>query len=1008
MKLTQDENDKSNNVFQKIKYNLSKNIINQARLYSSFKQRPITSTKMKKSWKINKLSTNNDKSSFDMPYFGYNFHTSKYFPNKLYLSKNSFVWGKNKLKKPNKYYEKEELFDRVIKLQNTVNKLNNKNNKQQIEINKQKKEIKKQNKILNEVNVKFFFDKLLKNEEEEIFYGTGGWDRSKEKDKDKDNSDNKAIVPLSKRRSYSTEELNEKNYNNIANKLIDNLNYNNLKELYKKILKQNDIKEQEILRLKQKIDSIKFSNETLVSNMKLQYKQLQNENNKKIQEFDELKKSSKCTKYNEVMKEKEIYEKEMLKIKNKFYKALRLLEKYKNCYEENKILNEELNKKRLKINKLENEIILFSKNSENLIESLKKEINKKNKKIQKLENEMKKYVCLYNNIQKEDEKKINIYNNNRGGYKIIIPNPNQNINNNDNYESNVEYNNINLNNNFNNINIKENEIVLQNNNNINNNQNNNDNSEDDIYNKNKNKQIYVNHCLNFSNKNNINNANNQNNIISQSHSSQSSRANLFSASWKSINLRKEKINNIENNNIIKNSRIIEIINLYPELFQLYIEMKKRNINDNKTFINEVLQKLKEENSIIDNKKIYYESIITLFNIEDSNGKKIIEDLSNKEFEENKTLQEIKIHHIKLFNELFNYKRENDNNSNKDTFIQKLCEINNDEFINIINKYDTCESGYIFFNQMILVIKEIKLEEYFEDILLLTKEPDIFDLMDYNNILNIIKSKNIENNENKEINENNDNDKNNEHNDKDKENKDKENNDNENKEKENEGNENKDNENKDKDISNNVEKNDNINKDEETNNNENINKEEEEIKNNAENNEDINKDENTNKDENNSNNNNDDKKEENKNNNNNSSTKNVEKESKIIEDKQNIEGSEKIFKNFAHIILIEGSTPSVYINSLKELVKIGEDNNQYEVIDPEKFFNFLEKKNISATDEEKNEIIKEYGIKIEDKYQYIDYDKIVEKIFDYMKNDEGISNDEDFMKNIKSMEIEGFD
>ena len=27
------------------------------------------------------------------------------------------------------YYEKEELFDRVLKLQNTVNKLNNKNNK---------------------------------------------------------------------------------------------------------------------------------------------------------------------------------------------------------------------------------------------------------------------------------------------------------------------------------------------------------------------------------------------------------------------------------------------------------------------------------------------------------------------------------------------------------------------------------------------------------------------------------------------------------------------------------------------------------------------------------------------------------------------------------------------------------------------------------------------------------------------------------------------------------------
>ena len=959
MKLSQDENDKSNSIFQKIKYNLSKNIINQARLYSSYKQRPITSSKMKKSWKINKLS-NYDKSSFDVPYFGYNFHTSKYFPNKLYLSKNSFVWGKNKLKKPNKYYEKEELFDRVIKLQNTVNKLNSKNNKQQIEINKQKREIKKQNKILNEVNVKFFFDKLLKNEEEEIFSGTWGWNKGQEKQKDKGHRDSKTIVPLSKRRSYSTEELNENKYNNISNKLIENLNYNNLKELYKKILKQNDVKEQEIIRLKQKIDSIKFSNETLISNMKLQYKQLQNENNKKAQEFDELKKSSKCTKYNEIMKEKEVYEKEMLKIKNKFYKALRLLEKYRNCYEENKILNEELNKKKLKINKLENEIILFSKNSENLIENLKKEIKKKNKKIQKLENDMKKYICLYNNIQKEDDKKINIFNN-KGGYKIIIQNPNQNNNNiNDNYENNVEYNNINLNNNLNNVNDKENDIILQNNNNINNINNQNDNSEDDIYNKNKNKQMYVNHCLNFSNRNNINNANNlNNNIISQSHSSHSSRANLFSASWKSINLRKEKINNIENNNIIKNSRIIEIINIYPELFQLYIEMKKRNINDNKTFINEVLQKLKEENSINDNKKIYYESIIKLFNIEDNNGKKIIEDLSNKEFKENKTLQEIKINHIKLFNELFNYKRENDNNNNKDILNKKLNEINNDEFINIVNKYDTSESGYIFFNEMILLIKEIKLEEYIEDILLLTKEPDIFDLMNYNNILNIINNKNNENSDNEKSNENNDEENNN-------------------------------NSNKDKDISNNVDKNENINKEEEVNNNEN--------------NENINKDENNKNSNNNSNSSNSDKKEKNDN----SSVKNVEKESKIIEEKQNNEGSEKIFKNFAHIILIEGSTPSVYINSLKEMVKIGEDNNQSEVIDPEKFFNFLEKKNISVTDEEKKEIIKEYGIKIEDKYQYIDYDKIVEKIFDYMKNDEGNSNDEDFMKNIKSMDIEGFD
>ncbi len=896
MKLSQEENEKTNNILRKIKNNINKNDIPPTRLYSSFKQRPITSTKQKKQWNINKFQ-NSEKSAFDFPYLGYTFHTSKYFSNKLYLNKKSFIWGKNKIKKPQKYYEKEELFDRVIKLQNTVNKLNNKNNKQQIEINKQKKELKKQNKILNEVNFKFFFDKLLKNDEE--------GNRSLEPRQVSTGGEKKGGlgVSLSKRRSYSTEELCERNHNNnLSNKAINNITYDDLKELYKKILKQNDIKEQEILRLKQKIESIKFSNETLISNMKLKYKELQNQNSKKSQEYEELKKSSKCTKYNEVMKEKEVYEKEMLKIKNKFYKALKLLEKYKNCYQENKILIEELNKKKSKIKKLENEIVLFSKNSENLIENMRKDINKKNRKIQKLENELKKYVVLYNSIQKEEDKRINIYDKN--AYKLYFQNQNQNNYNNVNYNPNEDINNIENNEeviNINNYHIKENEIIIPNNNDI---QNENEFIDQDIYNidkeKDKDKKIYVNHCLNFSDKNIINNNNNNKIIGSQTQSSHSSRANLFSASLKSINKRKEKINNIENNNIINNSRIIEIINLYPELFQLYIEMKKRNINDNKIFINEVLQQLKEENNLTDNKKIYYESIIKLFNIEDNSSKKIIEDLSNKEFVENKSLQEVKIHHIKLFNELFNYKREN----NEETLNKKLSEINQDEFNNIINKYDNCESGYIFFNQMISVIKEIKLEDYTEEILLLTKEPDIFDLMNYNNIINLIKNENNNNTDDKDNN-------------------------------------------------------------------------------------DIPKDEKEEKKE-------------------NSENKIVEKEKTDIEEKPKNGEIEKIFKNFAHIILIEGSTPSVYISSLKENVKIGQDNEEIEIIIPEKFFNFLENKKISVNEEEKEEIIKEYGIKVEDKYLYIDYDKIVEKIFEYMKNDEGNSNDEDFMKNIKSMDIEGFD
>ena len=55
MKLSQEENEKTNNILRKIKNNINKNDIPPTRLYSSFKQRPITSTKQKKQWNINKL-----------------------------------------------------------------------------------------------------------------------------------------------------------------------------------------------------------------------------------------------------------------------------------------------------------------------------------------------------------------------------------------------------------------------------------------------------------------------------------------------------------------------------------------------------------------------------------------------------------------------------------------------------------------------------------------------------------------------------------------------------------------------------------------------------------------------------------------------------------------------------------------------------------------------------------------------------------------------------------------
>ena len=899
MKLNQENNEQSNNVMQKIYNNINRTMIQQKRLYSSIDRRPLTSTKLRKTWNYGKYS-------LDSPNLGYTFQNSKYFTKNLYLNKKSFAWGKSKLTKPNKYYESERLFERVMQLQNKINLLNDQNTEQKIEINKQKKELIKQNKLLNEVNKKMFFDNLLNNNESEVDTVDGGGENSV-----KENDNTHMHAPLYKRRCYSSQQINDinNNNNNKHNINLDNISNDNLKDLYKKILKQNQVKEKEILRLKQKIDSINFSNETLISNIKNQYKQLQNENNKKTKEFQELKKSTKCTKYNELMKEKEVYEKEMHSIKDKFHKMLEVLEKYKNCFEENKKLKEELNKKNVKIYNLQNEIVLFSQNSENIINNLKKEINKKNKKIQKLENEMKKYICGENSI-KDNKKMLK----NNSFNKLIFSSRN--------------------NNNIYNINKNKNDI---NNNNL-----------------------YFNHCLNF-NKNNSN----TNQFISPS--SYSSRANLFSASWKNIKIKNQKLSQekgIERVVSTRNSRVKEIILSDPELYQLYIEMKKRNINDSKAFINEVLLNLKENSTNADNKKFYYNAIIKLFKIEDKTGKKIIENLSNKEFGENKQLKDIKMHNLKILNELFSLNQEK---NNKDKLDKKLKEIDRNKFISIIKKYDEYESGYIYFNQMISIIKEFKLEQNFEDILLLTKEPDIFNLMNYNIILDIINQNNKkENNENIEIKDKND----------------------------------------DKPHSEEINKDKNVDNNKSNGNNKNNN-----IIDNNDKKENIalNKEKNGNSD------NNDNKQVSYKGNNN---TSDIENEFKDKEEKENKEEKndsqdiinekvEQILKNFAHIILIEGSTPYNYISSLKETNNL-KDNNSINVINPQKLFDFLEEKKISISEDEKNGIIKEYGIKIDDNNLFIDHDKLVEKLFENLKNDEGNSNDEDFMKNIKNYDIEGID
>ena len=63
------------------------------------------------------------------------------------------------------------------------------------------------------------------------------------------------------------------------------------------------------------------------------------------------------------MKEKEIFEQEMINIKSKFNKAMEAQENYKLSLKKIKFLMEEINSKDVKIGYMENKLKLYSKNS---------------------------------------------------------------------------------------------------------------------------------------------------------------------------------------------------------------------------------------------------------------------------------------------------------------------------------------------------------------------------------------------------------------------------------------------------------------------------------------------------------------------------------------------------------------------------------------------------------------------------------------------------------------------
>ena len=956
MKLDKDENDISNYPIKKINNRVTGTMEELERFNSVNNQRPFTSFKTKKR-EFDKRQSFTGKNNC-IPKQNRALFASKYCNRNLYLDKDILNLRRSKTRNHlnnNDYYGQgqEELADKLIKLKKVLNQLNSQNSEQKVILYKQKKELKKQNQILNKVKEKYFFENIYRNYDDEL--------NSKHYDLSigpKDNNNENKISSILKKQK-SMEEIkslpNQEKNNNIQNKpeYINFKGNSYLKELYDKLVFQNERKDKEIQALKEKIEQIKLSNETNLSNLKMQYNKLKNELNKKNEELTKIKKFSKCTKYNEIMKEKEIFQNEMINIKNKFTQVLEIQEIHKSCVKKIKFLVDELNNKDSKIELLENKFQLSFKNWQEYLENLEKELTKKNARIQKLENIIKKLnikVNSSNNALLKEKREISDYGLlklSKQCHLLIKPKSNQK-------EVKVESNDL----------EKNNKDIDKNNMDFN------LNIQDEITDKKE----------------------NQNDIDIISNENEKEDTNLKEEKIE-INEIQNKDNNSENinkisaqNNLIEKEKENDIMNSNNELLLIYLELNKRKI-DIDSFINEVFSKLIKENSIIDNKKMYLDYLIQYFKISDDEGKKIIEDLSNKQFTKDKTIENIKANHKEKFNEFENEQKKEKEKENE--LNQKLREIDENKFKNIILKYDDIQSGLLYFNQMLSLIKELDLEKFMFQILLLTKETEVFNLFNYQNLFSTtseIEEKSDKNETNDEKPEQKG-DKKVENIEQEKEGKVEQNLE---QEKEDKKEENLEQEKEDKKIENSEQEKENKME-------ENLQKEKE------------------------------DKIEENKEKNNKSSSSrkyeeefdaNINEKNFISNDYESIENeshmdkiddiSDKILKQFAHFIVIEGSTPNLYLSPFKE--EITEENKTIEVINPEKLFNFMQEKKIEISDKEKEEIINKYCLENvgENNLRYIDLDKLAGRLFELMKKDDNINNDEDFMKNIQNLEIEGFD
>ena len=337
----------------------------------------------------------------------------------LYLNKKNFSFKKKDTTKQNNYYDKEKLYQNLMKLQTSLNVLNQKYQKQKMENDKQAKEIERQNKFLNYMNEKNLKIKNMEIYSNSNFYNADlynsdniynntnniGLGESKPEDnilfkKEKERNDLIKNLTRTNDLEYESKKyiaLDEQKYNlNSYNNSKKKFTVESLKSLYFQLY--NECKEREKLLVKnekekdkyiEENDILKVANETLISNLKRQMKRIEADNDKKDLEIKTLKKNIKCSRYTELLKENEVLNFEMDKLKNKLNDALKLINDYKKQEEEIKKLYEVIKKKDFKIKALQLELITLSNNSDETTKKLQDEIIVKDKLLKRQERDMK-------------------------------------------------------------------------------------------------------------------------------------------------------------------------------------------------------------------------------------------------------------------------------------------------------------------------------------------------------------------------------------------------------------------------------------------------------------------------------------------------------------------------------------------------------------------------------------------------------------------------------------------